>query len=130
MNIQRLTFGSVESPDSESPWYAVEVQGSDVVVAEDKDGGRRSDGLSVAATKVPDHVDLPDAATQPVNGRVQYAVTEDGEFIAFDPDANPDLPEIRCKLGWYFADGGTHFHGGDRIDVPADTMLLLDFVER
>ena len=108
VNYQQITSGG----DSK-PYYVVEVEDGEVVIKEDKDGGRNP-GLQNARTNVPDHVDPPDESEVSGSGEVVYAVTEDGEFISYDPvDADP--PPLRAHLGWYNPD--------------EDELTLLEFVE-
>jgi hypothetical protein len=113
MNVEYTQISSVESSDHPKPWYVVEVDGGEVAVTEDKDGGRQA-GLQNARTNTPDHVDLPDESAVSGSGKVTYAVTVDGEFISYDPE-NADPPNLRAHLGWY--------------DSDTDTLTLLDFVE-
>ena len=113
MNIKYKTIRSIESETNPKPWYVVEVDSDDVEIVEDKDGGREA-GLQNARTNIPDHVDLPDASEVSESGKVTYAVTEDGEFIGYDPE-NADPPSLRAHLGWY--------------DAETDTLTLLEFVE-
>jgi hypothetical protein len=115
MNIEYRQIRSVESADAPNPWYAVDVNDSngDVEILEDKDGGR-SAPLQNASTNIPDHVDLPDQAQVSGSGRVVYAVTENGEFVSYDP-LNADPPPLRAHLGFY--------------DPETDTLTLLEFVE-
>ena len=115
MNVEYQQFRSVESPDNPRPWYVVDVNGDYVKIVEDKDGGREG-GLSNDRTSIPDHVDLPDESAVSGSGEVTYAVTEDGEFISYDPeDEDADIPPLRAHLGWY--------------DADSDTLTLLEFVE-
>jgi len=115
MDVKYQELVSVESPEADAPWYVVEVKDGDVVVTEDKDGGRES-GLSTAAIAIPDHVDIPNAAEVSGSGWVRYAVTEDGEFISYDPmELNTDVPSLRAHLGLY--------------NPTADTLTLLEFIE-
>ena len=115
MNVEHQQFRSVESPDNPKPWYVVDVDGDDVAIIEDKDGGREG-GLSKHRTSVPDHVDLPDESEVSGSGKVTYAITEDGEFISYDPQGeDADVPPLRAHLGWY--------------DADSDTLTLLEFVE-
>lgn len=113
MNVEYQQIRSIEDPEDSHPWYSVEVDGEDVKVVEDKDGGREA-GLQNARTAIPDHVDLSDQSAVSVSGQVVYAVTEDGEFIGYDP-VNADPPPLRAHLGWY--------------DPETDTISLLEFVE-
>lgn len=128
MKVKHLPYRSVESADSEYPWYEVEVDEANgtVRVTDEKDGGLTV-GLNTAETNTPDHVDLPTQASQPTGNLINYAVTTDGEFIAYDPEEVD--PDIRIKLGVYFVEDGVHYHGMERLEVEADTMLLLDFIE-
>lgn len=113
MEIERRQIGSNSDPDDSSPWYVVETDQDELVITEDADGGRES-ALANVRTNLPGHVDLPGSSAVSESGQVTYAVTESGEFIAYDP-ANADIPPLRAHLGWY--------------DPSSDVLTLLEFVE-
>lgn len=109
------SIGSVEDPDDPHPWYDVEVNNGQPEILADKDGGL--DGEVTGAAAVPDFADLPDPARRAMSSDVVYAVTEAGEFIAYE--AGTDLSEhgvsLRAHLGWY--------------DSEADEFTVLEFTE-
>ena len=103
MNIKYKTIRSIESETNPKPWYVVDVEDDEIVIKEDKDGGRDSD-LKKSSTLIPEVSG---------SGDVTYVVTEGGEFISWDPRTTEDVPQVRAHLGWY--------------DSETDTLTLLEF---
>ena len=115
MNVEYWQIESVEDPENPKPWYVVELNGNELEIVDDKDGGRES-ALSKNRTKIPDHVDLPDESQVSKSGKISYAITEEGEFISYDPeDEDVDVAPLRAHVGFY--------------DPDKHTLTLMRYVE-
>lgn len=115
--VTKRQIGSVESPESPHPWYELEVRNDAPYIVADKDGGTAFD-MSDTAHKAPSFVDLPDPAQRAMSKDVVYAVTESGEFIAYEPgdDLASQGISLRAHLAFY--------------DSEADEFTVLEFTER
>lgn len=111
------TIKSVKSADDPHPWYDVQVNSDIPEIAEDRDGGTDFDMGGGTQPQVPSFVDLPEPAQKAMSSDVVYAVTESGEFIAYEQGTG--LSEhgisLRAHLAWY--------------DSDANEFTVLDFIE-
>lgn len=115
MTVKKKIRG-IKDPDDSHPWYVTEITNGLLEITEDMDGALDVD-LRGATPNVPDHVDLPEQAQAAMDSDAVYAVTTDGEFIAYEPSADLAAHDIslRAHLAWY--------------DSDADEFTVLEFVE-
>lgn len=107
---------SIQDESHPAPWYEVEMNNDEPEIIRDSDGGTETSVTGTA--NVPDFADLPTPAQSAVSKDVVFAVTEGGEFIAYEKGT--ELAEhnisLRAHLAWY--------------DSETDEFTVLDFVER
>lgn len=108
---------SVKDPDDGHPWYDVQINSGLPEVASDNDGGTSFDMSDVSAS-TPPFSSLPSPAASAMAEDAVYAVTESGEFIAYEPgrDLSEQGISLRAHLAWY--------------DSSSDEFTVLDFVEK
>lgn len=98
------------------PNYAVTITNNEPKIAEDRDTGVKK--TVTGAPSVPSFVDLPAPAQAAMSKPVRYAVTESGEFIAYNPeesDLNGNGVSLRAHLAKY--------------DPETDEFVVLEFVK-
>lgn len=107
---------SVKDPSTSQPWYDVQISSGLPEVVSDNDGGTSFDMSGVSAS-TPSFSSLPSPAASAMAADAIYAVTESGDFIAYEPGT--DLSEhgisLRAHLAWY--------------DSDTDEFTVLEFVE-
>lgn len=113
--VRKRQIRSVESDDHPTPWYEIQITNGEPEITADKDGGL--DGTVTGTANVPDFVDLPTPARAAMAKDAVYAVTEGGEFIAYEPGIilSEHGVSLRAHLAWY--------------DSDADEFTILEFVE-
>lgn len=109
--------GSIESAESPYPWYDLEIRDNAPYIVTDKDGGTSVD-LSDSAHSVPSFSSLPEPAASVMSSDAVYAVTDGGDYIAYEPgtELSDQDVSLRAHLASY--------------DSASDEFTLLEFVER
>lgn len=107
---------SVKDESTPKSWYGVEISNGEPEIVADNDGGLSATVTGTA--NVPSFVDLPDPAQGSMSTDVVYAVTTDGEFIAYEKgtELSQHGVSLRAHLAWY--------------DSAADEFTVLEFVEQ
>lgn len=115
--MKKRQIKSVRDETDPHPWYSVEVSNEIPEIAEDRDGGTSFDLGDGTQPKVPSFVDLPDPAQKAMSKDAVYAVTEAGEFIAYEPgtDLVAEGISLRAHLEW--------------CDSEANEFTVFEFVE-
>lgn len=109
---------SVKDPDDSHPWYEVDINADgEPEIATDNDGGTGFDMGGGTTATVPNFVDLPSPAQKAMSKDTVYAVTTDGQFIAYDRGTTlaDHGVSLRAHLAWY--------------DAATDEFIVLEFVE-
>lgn len=114
--VNKKQIKSVKDPAAPQPWYDVQISNGLPEVVSDNDGGTAFDMAGVSA-KTPAFSSLPSPAASAMAENAIYAVTDGGEFIAYEPGAvlEDEGISLRAHLAWY--------------DSATGEFTILNFVE-
>lgn len=114
--VKNRQIKSIKDSNEPQPWYDVQISDGLPEVVSDNDGGTGFDMSGVAAS-TPAFSSLPNPAASAMANDAIYAVTESGEFIAYEPGTNlsENGVSLRAHLAWY--------------DSETDEFTVLEFVE-